>query len=188
MVGLLDSTSAVGQLNWNPSSNIAPPGVNATTSNLQGILSLRLWPQFVPNAVRLLGISVETTVASDAGGIVRLGVWATNALGFGTTLLSPATGTTVPVDGATGFQEATMNIVLNPGLYWFGAQLEVATVQPTVRSMSSSGLATSAATQATANAGYVLTAQPGGSFSNLSGLQQTVTSNVYRLNFRTGVL
>lgn len=184
---------ANGCLPWAPSSYIVPAGGSqAATGNSLGINTLRLYCQFVPNNVRLIGMVLETTVASDAGGIVRMGVWRANANGFPQTLMTPATGTTVPVDGATGFQETNFGLsnglLLPSGFYWFGGQMEVATVQATFRSMPTAMQAVGSTATGTSNAGYTIPGNGPGNFIDLPGTALTTATSTYRFHYRTGVL
>lgn len=186
MAGLLDGAPSQVSLPW-PNNSIVDPSGPITTNASPGVGSLRMGPYYVPNPVRLTGVSVETTVASDVGGLFRVGIWAVN----------PATGlpTGVPLNGAAstcaadaiGFATAAVALVLNPGWYWAGACLENTAGQPTVRVQSSSVVSMPTSANSANNAGYVVAGVTAGTLPTLTGaiLGSAVT---YRLLFVTGTL
>jgi hypothetical protein len=176
-----------GVLPWPTNADITPGGP-ITTLATPGVGSLRLAPLYIPNTIRLAGIAIETTVAGDAGSIVRVGLWAPNANGFPNG--APVTGSggsTAPTDQTPGFQTAAFNQVIPAGLYWAGAVLEnVTTVQPTVRNTGAGVTPMAISALAALNAGYLLTGVTAGSLPTLAGTALAAASSVYRLVFVTG--
>lgn len=174
------------ELPWPPSTYIAPMGSLSTAAPPNN--TLRLIPLQLPNAIRLIGMDVETTVAGDAGCLLRMGLWAMNGLGFPVGL--PVTGgVAVPGDAAAGFQEAVFNVVVPAGNYWAGCVVEGApTVQPTVRTQATGFTSVPVTAPSLFNIGYQQAGVTPGSLPSLPGTQLAIASSVHRFNYRTGVI
>lgn len=106
-------------------------GQSATTTASMGANNvLKVVPWRVPSAVTLSKIGCEVTTAGEAGSKVRLGIYA-DASGVPGALV--VDGGQINGDSNT-VQEATINVSLDPGLYWIGAAAQSApTTRPTVR-------------------------------------------------------
>jgi hypothetical protein len=108
---------------------------NATsTNNALGNGTMRLSPWLVRRPISLARLGAEITTAGEAGSALRLVIYADNGSGFPGALVVDA-GT---INGASvGVQEVTVNVTLQPGLYWVGGAVQNApTTQPGVRTIA----------------------------------------------------
>lgn len=192
MTGVLDLVPGV--IPWPGSALITPPGP-LNTSAAPSVLVLRLMPTYVPNTVRLTGLVVETTVAGEAGSLIRVGIYrlGNNGCPTGPALNSPdplnPNGVTVAADAVAGFQEAACNVVLSPGWYAAGGQVELApTTQPTIRTITAPVQSYPAASLTTNAAGWSYSGQTLGQLAVLTGVIPSASSLAYRTIYRTGVL
>lgn len=104
---------------------------SSTTNNL-GNNNLRLSPAVISSTVTISRLWVEHTAAGEASAVFRIGVYADNGNGWPGNLVVDAG--TVSMAGAAAVQEVTVNVTLNPGVYWVGGVVQgAATTQPTVR-------------------------------------------------------
>lgn len=106
---------------------------SATTSASLGINVLRVAPMRLGNAITISRIGIETTASGEAGGVIRIAIYADNGFGYPGRLV--ADFGTVPGD-AVAVSEITTSTLLTPGTYWVGTvNQNVTTSQPTIRSL-----------------------------------------------------
>lgn len=106
---------------------------NTSTANTLGTGTLRAVPFYTPVALSVARIGAEITAAGDAGGRLRLGVYADNGSGFPGALVIDA-GTIAADAVATAEATLASPVTLTPGWYWLAAVVQaVTTTQPTVR-------------------------------------------------------
>ena len=104
---------------------------NTQTSAQTGTGTLRLAPWVVPHAVTLSRIGGEVTTIGDVGSKYRLGVYADDGTCLPGALVLDAGQ--IAGDSAT-VQELTIDLTLQPGVYWTGGVTQaVTTTQPTIR-------------------------------------------------------
>lgn len=112
----------------------ATPSLGTSTSSSHGVGVLRVGSCWIGRQVKLAKIGAEVTAAGDAGSTVRIGIYADNGNGYPGALVADCG--TIPGD-AVAVAEITVNLTLNPGLYWVGMCVQgVTTTQPTVRTAS----------------------------------------------------
>lgn len=98
--------------------------VTGTTVALNAVGSARSTPFYIPNRVTLTRLGIGVATAGTATNVLRLGIYSANPdTGLPKTLLVDA-GT---IDGTSATsQEVTINLTLEPGLYWFIIAAQVA--------------------------------------------------------------
>jgi hypothetical protein len=117
---------------------MSPPGQYVTSpattvsASTRGDAILYLTPIYIPRAVILDRIAIETTVAGSAGSVIRLGIYAANEYGAPGALVLDAG--TVDATAAPGVLEAATDVRAGPGLYYLAAASQGApTTPPTMR-------------------------------------------------------
>lgn len=95
------------------------PGGSVSSSVTSTINRLFALPIFIPRRVSVDRIGVNITVAAAASSVARLAIYADIDDGMGGLPGALVTGSDGTVDtDSTGFKEATIDVTLNPGLYW----------------------------------------------------------------------
>ena len=85
-----------------------------------GAGSLRIYPGFVHEKVTLSSLAARVTTAA-AGGHVELYIWASDPVTRQPTGAPIASSAAISTAAAGTFEDATLAVTLDPGLYWFGA-------------------------------------------------------------------
>lgn len=101
---------------------IGPPSTS-TAGNSKSVDYLRSSPLVVPVRCSFDRIEQEINVAGTAGALVRLGIYASDELLRPGALVLDAG--TVASD-STGWKSTTVDVTLDPGLYWVTAVTQVA--------------------------------------------------------------
>lgn len=152
-------------------------GFGGSTSSALGNGTLRLSPIYISRPTVLTRIGLQVTVIGDVGSTVRLGIYADDGSFYPNALVLDAG--TIAGDSAT-VQEITISQSLGKGVYWIGAAVQGVTVtQPTIRTVSSSGMASTvdaAATNVT-NAGNSAQIMTGVTGALPASFSSTVTTS-----------
>jgi len=101
------------------------------TTGAQATGWLALTPLWIDKTCFAAAIGLEVTTAGTTGAIARLGIYNSDSEYMPTSLLVEA-GTVATT--TTGWKEAALNLILQPGLYWLAMVTEVA--QSTMRTRS----------------------------------------------------
>ncbi len=153
MIGLFN-TALIGQYEWHPTG----PAASGTLAVTAGVFYAV--PHIVARTKTYDRIAAVVTSAGAAGKLVRLGIYLDGGLmtPAGAALVLDAG--TIPADGATGFKTITISQQLAIGCYWLVA---VSDGTPTMKtcSMQMGGLGAPAATDGTANRGYIVASSYG---------------------------
>lgn len=126
--GKLITNASVSDMPDYVAGNWYLPYIIVATSNGQapGAGSIRLVPMYLKSKLTINNLGVNITTAS-AGGNVQAAIYANNPA------TGRPTGTALVTTGnmatdATGAVSSTVNIQLNPGLYWFATNSDNSTV------------------------------------------------------------
>lgn len=123
-------TPAIRSGYYFPTSSPAATG----TSSALGVGTMRVVPWIVSKRVTLTRLGVDVSGAGEAGAKVRPVLYADGGDGYPGALV--VDGGQLAAD-AVAVPEATVSVVLEPGVYWIGAIVQaVVTTQPTVRAVS----------------------------------------------------
>lgn len=104
------------------------------TSTALGNEQLRLAPWFVADAIHITKIFAEIISAGQADSTYRIGIYSDNGVGYPNELV--VDGGSVAAD-VIGTPEVTVDVTLDPGLYWIGGAVQGASItQPGLRILS----------------------------------------------------
>jgi hypothetical protein len=106
---------------------VGPPLVTTGTNAPNTVNRMAYLPLYFPTAVTVTGLRINVVVAAAAGGVARLGLYASDSTGrpTGTGPISGSEGTVATT--STGAVELTVSVAIAAGLYWAVAVPQVAT-------------------------------------------------------------
>lgn len=110
-----------------------------STSATMGNNNLRVSPWVVTQPLSITKLFAEHTAnTADSGAVLRIGIYADNGTQQPGALILDAG--TLDMTAAAAVQEVTVNKALAPGLYWAGGALQNVSTQPTLRTVSNTGI------------------------------------------------